>query len=164
MLQVKINIKNTIASINNFKKRVPVRMRVAVRNTARIMLSRIVEKTPAPPTPPGQVYIRTGRLREGWQPSLKELGMGVPRAFPPPRAGYYGSPPRDINLPFRGFEEKVGPSEISFLMRNNVPYALFVELVGPGFRPPSPVLMVTKSSFETESDFEREVQVAWNAL
>lgn len=136
-----------------------------MRNTSRIFLGRIIDKTPAPPTPAGQVYIRTGRLREGWQGAANELGMGVPSVLmPPPRSSYYGSPPRETDLPFSSFQERVGPDEVSFLMRNNVPYAFFVEVAGPGFPPQGGVFMVAKSSTETEPGFIREVQGAWASI
>ena len=162
MLQFKLNIGKTVASIKRFSTALPGRMRPAVRNTARLFLERIIDKTPAPPTPAGQVYTRTGRLREGWQGAANELGMGVPSIFmPPPRASYYGSPPRERDLSGAGFQEKVTRDEVSFLMRNNVPYAFFVEVAGPGFPPRGGVFMVTRSSFETEQDFIREIQDAW---
>jgi len=137
-------------------------MRPAVRKTSSIFLKRIVDKTPAPPTPPTNVlYIRTGRLKAGWRSAANELGFSIPKAFPPPRAGYYGTPPRDIDLPGLPFQETVNSNEVSFLMRNNVPYAFFVEVAGPGFPPRGGVFMVTRSSFETEADFVREIQNAW---
>lgn len=124
-----------------------------------------MDKTPAPPTPAGQVYTRTGRLREGWQGAANELGMGAPSILmPPPRRGYYGSPPRETDLSLSDFQERVGPDEVSFLMRNNVPYAFFVEVVGPGFPPRGGVFMVTKSSFETQGDFLKEIQDAWASI
>lgn len=162
MLQFKLNISKTVASIKQFGSALPGRMRPAVRNTSRLFLERIIDKTPAPPTPTGQVYTRTGRLREGWQGAANELGMGVPSIFmPPPRANYYGSPPRGQDLSGAGFREIVTRDEVSFLMRNNVPYAFFVEVAGPGFPPRGGVFMVTRSSFETGQDFTKEIQDAW---
>ena len=162
MLQFKLNIGKTVASIKRFSATLPGGMRPAVRNTARLFLERIIDKTPAPPTPVGQVYTRTGRLREGWQGAANELGMGVPSIFmPPPRISYYGSPPRGQDLSGSRFNEKITRDEVSFLMRNNVPYAFFVEVAGPGFPPRGGVFMVTRSSFETEQDFIREIQDAW---
>lgn len=165
MLQFKLNISKTVASIRQFGAVLPERMRPAVRNTARIFLDRVIDKTPAPPTPAGQVYTRTGRLHEGWQGAANELGMGVPSILmPPPRANYYGSPPRGQDLSGASFEERVTRNEVSFLMRNNVPYAFFVEVAGPGFPPRGGVFMVTRSSFETEADFIRQVQDTWAGI
>lgn len=165
MLKFKLDISKTSASIRKFGSILPGRMRPAVRNTSRIFLGRIIDKTPAPPTPIGQVYTRTGRLREGWQGSANELGMGVPSVFMPPlRASYYGSPPRESDLAGLPFREIVNRNRVSFLMRNRVPYAFFVEVAGPGFPPRGGVFMVTRSSFETEPDFAREIQSAWASI
>ena len=165
MLKFKLNINKTAASIRKFGSILPSRMRPAVRNTSKLFLGRIIDKTPAPPTPLGQVYTRTGRLREGWQDAANELGMGVPIIFmPPPRASYYGSSPRGRDLGGSGFREQVRRDTVSFLMRNRVPYAFFVEVAGPGFPPRGGVFMVTRSSFETEPDFAREIQSAWASI
>ena len=165
MVQFRLNISNTVKSIAQLKAMLPLSMRKAVRNTSRTFLGRIMDKTPAPPTPPSQVYIRTGRLREGWQGAANELGMGVPSVLmPPPRPSYYGSPPRGSDLTFSDFQERVGPNEVSFLMRNNVPYAFFVEVVGPGFPRRGGVWMVRDSSMQTEPDFIREIQSAWASM
>lgn len=165
MVQFSLNISNTVKSIAQLKAILPLSMRKAVRNTSRILLGRIMDKTPAPPTPAGQVYIRTGRLKEGWQGAANELGMGAPSILmPPPRPGYYGSPPRERDLGFSNFQERIGPDQVSFLMRNNVPYAFFVEIVGPGFPPRGGVWMVRDSSIQTEPDFIRETQSAWTSI
>lgn len=164
MLKFKLNIKATMSSIVRLRSILPRAMKGAVRNTSRAFLTRIVEKTPAPPTPLGQIYVRTGRLRAGWQDAGAELGIGVPSFTAPPYLGYYGASPRGSDLGGRGFEEIVNKDKVSFLMRDRVPYAFFVEVVGPGFPPRGGVLMVTRSSFESQSDFEREVQVAWAGL
>lgn len=66
MGDITLNISNTIASIQRLETALPGAMLRAVENTAKIFLERIIDKTPAPPTPPGQVYIRTGRLVGGW--------------------------------------------------------------------------------------------------
>jgi hypothetical protein len=164
MIQFRLNPTRMIASVRRFGTSLPSRMRPAVRKTSSIFLKRIVDKTPSPPTPPAQIYIRTGRLKAGWRDAANELGFSIPKAFPPPRAGYYGSPPRDIDLPGLPFEETVNTNKVSFLMRNNVPYAFFVEVAGPGFPPRGGVFMVTRSSFETEPDFIREIQIAWASI
>lgn len=167
-IEFKIDTSKTEQSINRIRGLLPFKMRGAVKNTSRKLLSKIIQRTPAPPTPAGQVYIRTGRLREGWQGAAKELGMGVPSIFmPPPRASYYGSPPRERDLTFAPFQERAGPDEVFMIMRNNVPYAWFVETVGPGFPPRGGgVWMVFKSIIETQNagDFENEIAVAWNSL
>lgn len=163
MLSIKINVNKINRSIRDFQKRVPVAMRGAVRNTSKKLLGRIIEKTPAPPTPIGQIYIRTGRLREGWQPAANALGMGVPSVFmPPPRPSYYGSPPRDRDLSGRGVVEIYRPGLVSFKAINRVPYALFVEEVGP--KGHAPVKMVARSIMETEGDFNDEIKLAWASL
>lgn len=164
MLKFSLKINRTVASIKRFGSILPSRMRPAVRNTSKIFLGRIIDKTPAPPTPLGQVYVRTGRLRHGWQDAGAELGIGIPSFTAPPYAGYYGASPREIDLGGRGFVEKVSRDEVSFIMRNRVPYAFFVEVAGPGFPPRGGVFMVTRSSFETEPDFIREIQGAWASI
>lgn len=172
MLKFSLNISRTAASIRKFGSILPGRMRPAVRNTSKIFLERIIDKTPAPPTPLGQIYVRTGRLRQGWQDAGAELGISVPSFTAPPYAGYYGASPREIDLGGPGFGEVVRRDMLSFLMRNRVPYAFFVEVVGPTFKStgglvgPSigGVFMVTKSSFETEPDFIREIQSAWASI
>lgn len=82
----------------------------------------------------------------GWGGAANELGMGT--------ASGQGTSTS-------GFKETVTPDEVSFLISNPVPYAFFVEVVGPGFPPRGGVFMVTRSSFETLPDFEREIQAAW---
>lgn len=164
MLQFRLNINATRSSISRLRSVLPRTMKGAVRNTSKIFLDRIIDKTPAPPTPAGQVYVRTGRLRQGWQETGAELGINVPSFTAPPFASYYGASPRGFDLGGRGFEEKVSRDMVSFLMRNRVPYAFFVEVVGPGFPPRGGVFMVTRSSFETQGDFEKEVQVAWAGM
>ena len=109
--------------------------------------------------------MRTGRLRAGWAGAGQKLGLSVEaQSIFPTRRGYYGSPPRERNLPFPDWEETVSKEAVMFLMRNNVPYALFVEVIGPGFRPPAPVNMVRNSSFETQADFIVEVSREWATL
>lgn len=135
-----------------------------MRNTSKIFLGRIIDKTPAPPTPLGQIYVRTGRLRQGWQDAGAVLGISVPSFTAPPYASYYGASPREVDLGGSGFGEVVRRDAVSFLMRNRVPYAFFVEVAGPGFPPRGGVFMVTKSSFETEPDFIREIQSAWASI
>lgn len=167
MLSLKVDISRYVASLDQkMKARLPVVMQKAVRSTAATLLRRIVDRTPKPPTPSGQIYIRTGRLVAGWRPAGEKLGVSVPeQSFFPSRLSYYGAPPRGKDLPFPGWQEKAGPDEISFLMRNNVPYAVFVEEVGPGF----PVVgvgvhMVLFSMFDTLPDFHEEVRRAWSTL
>lgn len=164
MLKFSLKINRTVASIRKFGSILPSRMRPAVRNTSKIFLGRIIDKTPAPPTPLGQIYVRTGRLRQGWRDAGAELGIGVPPFTAPPYASYYGASPREFDLGGSGFAEKVSRDEISFLIRNRVPYAFFVEVAGPGFPPRGGVFMVTRSSFETEPDFIREIQSAWASI
>ena len=132
--------------------------RRTVYRTSQKCLTRIVDRTPKPPTPTGQIYERTGRLVAGWGEAGAELRVAVPKQSLPNFS-------RGPDLGGSGWEERTGPDIFSFTMRNRVPYALFVEEVGPGF----PVVgvgyhMVLFSLFDTMIDFQSDIQSAWAAL
>lgn len=137
-----------------------------VRVTSAILLNRIVNKTPAPPTPVGQVYVRTGRLRAGWAGAAKKLGVAVPRqSVFPKNPAYYGASPRQTDLPVPTWREVVSPDIISFTSVNPVPYAFFVEVRGPGFGSGNGgVWMVARSIMETQETFQNEIQARWASL
>jgi len=91
---------------------------LAVYRTAQHAIRGFIAKTPQPPTPPGQKYQRTGRLVSGWGPAAKQLGAGAPG----PATGegrFVSTNTNDV---------------ISILMANDVPYAGFVEILGPAAR------------------------------
>lgn len=88
------------------------------------LLPRVSKLTPKPgePLPEGKRYIRTGRLNRGWAPAARLFGAKglnfTPRGFVPPEEG-------------QGILQST-PDGASAIAVNLTPYALAVEVVGPG--------------------------------
>lgn len=152
MLSVTFKPEKLIRSLQAKEKIFSKRMQQAVRNTAKIFLQKVIERTPAPPTPPGQIYQRTGRLVAGWGPAAAFLGIGrIPSGE--------GS-----------FSYSVSDSQIRFVARNEVEYAMKVEKLGPWTVPPGRpggpqfrggVFMVERSQAEMPILFELNIREAW---
>jgi len=101
--QVKTAMNNITNGINS-----------SIVKSTEAAFNKSVQVTPAPPTPSGQEYQRTGRLRFGWNVS-KNLGSSTS-----PSKGLYGMPtmkPLTFNI----------DKDIYVKIYNNVPYAYFVD-------------------------------------
>lgn len=156
MLTGELHIVDTLKSLGAFQAKLYVRLEESVRNTAQSLMQRVIAYTVAPaPPPPVKYYVRTNRLVGGWEPAANFVGLGVPGS-----TGYYG---REGEVEFGLFG-----TDIIFRATNHVPYASAVELSGtwetpfPSRRPGYG--MVLRSSQETEEDFSRNLQIAWNGV
>ena len=155
MLGVSLDATALIAGLQGKKQIFSVAMQEAVKETSRIAMVRILDRIPRPPSPPGQVYERTGRLVAGYGPAASFLGIG---AVPSGEGSYIWH---------------VGEDKISFTLINEVDYALGVEWVGPWSVPPNAPggpqhygedhgrHAVLFSFLETEGEFAAQVASAW---
>jgi hypothetical protein len=101
-----------------------VMSRTASQVMGKHLLPEVSTRTPKPgePLPEGAVYIRTGRLNRGWAPAARLFNA------------------KKVKFPTRGFvppEEGQGilqstPDGASAIAVNLTPYALAVEILGPG--------------------------------
>ena len=121
MISFSLNVDNFVNGIQQFRRKFFIASERAVTNASQIMLTKVIEKTPKPPTPAGQIYIRTGRLAAGWGPAALFLG-GI------------GGSTRAIGE--GSFDWSATENEIRFAAINEVPYAYFVEVIGPWLLPP----------------------------
>ncbi len=115
-----LNADKLIAALEQKAAKFLPAMEIAVKNTAKVMMGRLLERTPNPENQPVQVYQRTGRLRDGWGPAASAVGIYG-------NAGGEGT-----------FLMVSTPSYISFRAVNEVPYAPYVEFApGPWSLPPN---------------------------
>ena len=98
-------------------------MLTAARNIMRHYMTDVINMTPQP----GQAdegfnkeYVRTGRLAGGW--SAAAAGLGIPIAFGGDESDY---------------REMLSEEAVHLVAENQVPYAPFVEHVGPWLIPPN---------------------------
>ena len=120
MLTVTMDATRLIAALDQKAANFLPQMKIAVKNTAMVLMSKLMDKTPSPMNQPQQVYQRTGRLADGWGPAANAVGI-------------YGNPGGEGSYSFIAT-----PSEISFIARNEVPYAYYVEVApGPWRIPPN---------------------------
>lgn len=120
MLSVTFDAKPLIAAFERKAINFTPQMEIAVKRTAMVLMSHLMEKTPNPTNQPQQVYQRTGRLADGWGPAANAVGI-------------YGNPGGEGTFYFISTD-----SQISFTALNEVPYAWFVEVApGPWKIPPN---------------------------
>jgi hypothetical protein len=161
MITVTFDTKKAEAAVARIRRNVPDAMGRAVSTVMRRhLLPRIIENTPKPPTPRKQSYQRTGRLNRGWKPAADLFN--VKSEFPAP-----GNVPAPEGLG----RLDVGSDAVSAIAVNLVPYALAVEIVGPGAifgRGITPtfkggVRMVTKAqeSLADGNEVRRAVDAEW---
>ena len=117
MVTFRLNINKTLLSLRQFQAKVPLAMKPAVRTGASTALRGIIAENP----------VDTGRLRAGWTGAGNELGVSVPKQHVFPDPSYYGLPPRGQDFSQSPWSEIVGPNQVTFIMRNNVPYGVEVE-------------------------------------
>ena len=121
MISFSLNVDNFVSGIQQYQQKFFAASQKAVLDTSRVFLTKVIEKTPKPPTPTGQVYQRTGRLAGGWGPAAVFLG------------GIGGS---SYAIGEGTFEWTATQDMIRFVAVNEVPYAYFVEVIGPWLLPP----------------------------
>lgn len=155
MLNFTFDATALIAGLEQKKQVFSVAMQEAVKDTSRIVMTKIFDRIPRPPSPPGQVYQRTGRLVAGYGPAAGFLGIGGV-------ASGEGS-----------YRWHVGEDQISFTLINEVEYALGVEWIGPWSLPPNAPggpqyygedhgrHAVLFSLLTTEGEFAAHVASAW---
>lgn len=98
-------------------------MQLAARRIMRSYMEMVVDMTPKPGDPDegfNKEYVRTGRLVGGWGAATSALGM------PTPFGNAEGA-----------FVSDVTDNGITLTARNDVPYAPFVEYIGPWLIPPN---------------------------
>ena len=145
MITFRLKIDRTLLSLSRFRATYPLAMRRAVRRGAGAGVRNIVSNNP----------VDTGRLRAGWSGAGAELGVGVPAQERFPDPSYYGAPPRGRDFSQFPWSEIVGPNQVTFIARNNVPYGVEVEARRPF------VLLGLESA---RSEFEAAVVSEWNGL
>lgn len=158
MANFRLDASSLIAGLEQKKTAFFIAMSGAVKETSRIAMIRILDRIPRPPSPPGQVYQRTGRLVAGYGPAAQFLGIG---SIPSGEGSYQWHAAED---------------SISFTLINEVDYALGVEWVGPWSLPPNAPggpqyygedhgrHAVLFSFLETEGDFAAQVASAWQKV
>lgn len=159
MFSVELYKDDFLRDLRDVERRFTTNMTHAVMRTAQIGLEKIVQRTNEPPIPRARVYKRTNRLISGWIPAGKFLDVNVPAAKARAEGKNEGS-----------FDFRNDKQEVSFVARNNVPYALFVELTGTWIVPPpnqvrrAPYLMAGNTIKEMESaqTLERQVEHWWD--
>ncbi len=109
-------------SLTRLSKQFDEAMLKAARNVMRAYLADVIEGTPKPGDPDegfNKEYVRTGRLVGGWGAAAAALGLP---------------------LAFNGesdYREVISPDSVHLIAENQVPYALFVEYIGPWLIPPN---------------------------
>src|SRR5258706_16027658 len=78
MANFTIDPTKTILGLLEFETRSQIAFTDAVKQTARSVMIRVLDRIPKPPTPAGQVYQRTGRLLRGYGPAANFLGLSAP--------------------------------------------------------------------------------------
>ena len=117
---VKLDASKLIAALKRKEANFIPQMEIAVRHTAMVLMSKLLEKTPSRQNQPVQVYQRTDRLVDGWGPAANAVGIA-------------GNPGGEGTFLFVSTE-----SYISFTAMNEVPYAWYVEVApGPWSIPPN---------------------------
>ena len=120
MFSVTMDASKLIAALQKKEANFTPAMEGAVLSTAKVLMSKLQERTPNPDNQPVQVYQRTGRLRDGWGPAANAVGI-------------YGNAGGEGTFYFVTTE-----SQISFTAVNEVPYAWYVEVApGPWRLPPN---------------------------
>ena len=122
MITFSLHVDNFANGIQQFRQKFFDVSQRAVMNTSRTFLTKVIDKTPKPPTPAGQVYVRTGRLAGGWGPAALFLGGIGGSSFAVGEGDFVWSANEDM---------------IRFVAINEVPYAYFVEVIGPWLLPPN---------------------------
>ncbi len=141
----------------NFKRELEREYGVAVRKINQVISKTgidawrvAVNETPAPPSPAGQEYQRTGRLRNGWKINT---GSGAGTGLTPAIGSYVGKDPK---VPSFDFDIR---KNHSFQIWNNVPYASYVnDGLGNGYR--TPIQMLEKAVFF----FDSKVQLRFDGI
>ena len=120
MIAVTMDATKLIAALDQKAANFLPQMRIAVKNTAMVLMSKLMDKTPNPTNQPQQVYQRTGRLADGWGPAANAVGISG-------------------NASGEGYSIfNATPKEIYFAAVNQVPYAYYVEVApGPWKIPPN---------------------------